>query len=74
MLNGIHRRERAGWEQTRWLAFLITNILGGKVSSPAELQEFPWEKKKLTQEEIDAEAEQARQLLEECRRRNESVS
>ena len=36
-LNVIRHDNRMEWERTRWLAFIVTRVAGGKASSPKDL-------------------------------------
>ena len=65
---GLRRRARSGWEQTRWLGWLVSAMLGNKRhESPDDLMPFPWER-----EPVDpVQEEQAlTALLEQVRAEN----
>ena len=66
-VQGIRRRYRPIWETTRWLGWIISRILGGKIDDPQSFMQFPWEI-----ECVDTEAliEANEKLLEECRAEN----
>ena len=43
IVKGYRKRARTTWEATRWQTFCILCSLGSKITSPQELQRFPWE-------------------------------
>lgn len=67
-LEGIERRKRAGWEQTRALMGLVYSGFGGKGDIEME---FPWddedeEQNEKTEAEKRQEAEELEQLRQEA--------
>lgn len=67
-LNGLQRRYRQAWEQTRWSSFIHCKLLGSKITDMQELAEFPWEKTTIDPEE---DAKQLQELIRACQAENE---
>ena len=76
-LEGIHRRHRDSWEQTRMIMYAIAQVNSKKKIDMKEMLVFPWEKEERripdedlpTQEEVQRMMEQfIKQKNKQCQR------
>lgn len=68
--NGIRRRIRPHWETTRWLGWIVSRIMGGKIETPEDMSQFPWEIEYIDPDEL---AKQTEELLAQCRAENAAI-
>ncbi len=54
-LQGMRRRERAGWQMMRMHAWMILSALGGKAERPEDLIQYWWETEPEEKQEDDPE-------------------
>ena len=73
--DNFSKRSIPGWNQARFVSWIIARINGSKVESPEELHEFPWERAERELEEHSSEnMESLHDLVEECKRENQEDS
>lgn len=67
-ITGLRQRAHSSWEQTRWLGWMVSVLLGNKRhNSPDELMPFPWEQ---TPADPEQDRKDLQALLEQVRAEN----
>jgi len=50
LLESISDKDKAAWEQTRWLGYIQALTQGAKIKKPTDLMMFEWEKKEVVKD------------------------
>jgi hypothetical protein len=66
-LEGIEMKQRASWEQTRFLAYIIAQVNSRKRLKPTDILSFEWDKGEKGKTEINPEE------IERIKKRQEEI-
>ena len=69
-LNGLENKNKAGWEQTRFISYIIAQVNSTKKLKPTDILSFKWDKTEeagketiITNEDVQRLKDKANQTL-----------